>query len=119
MNKLCEICDTRCRLGRCNGKDGNFKFCFRKTGSVSGLEETITPFNTLHELYKKCDWLHWIVPESLVLNNEPYGNENNMVLLWGQYNEQLGTNKAQPCGFVTANVTEDMEQIEYVNEALL
>ena len=52
MNKLCEICDTRNRLGMCNGRDGVFKYCFRKVGSTHRLEETITPFNTLHELYK-------------------------------------------------------------------
>ena len=116
MNKICEICDTRCRLGMCNGKDGDFKYCFRKTGSIYDLEETITPFNTLHELYDKCKWLDWVVPETLVLDSESYGTGNNMVLLWGQYREQLGTNKAQPCGFVTANVTRDMKTIEYINE---
>ena len=37
MNKLCEICDTRNRLGMCNGRDGDFKYCFRKVGSTNGL----------------------------------------------------------------------------------
>ena len=87
-----------------------------KLAEYEDLEETITPFNTLHELYDKCKWLDWIVPETLVLYSEPYGTGNNMVLLWGQYQEQLGTNKAQPCGFVTANVTRDMKTIEYINE---
>ena len=116
MNKLCEICDTRCRLGICNGNDGDFKYCFRKTGSTYGLEKTITPFNTLHELYEKCKWLDCIVPETLILDNKPYGSGNNMVLLWGQHKGQLGSKNGQPCGFVTANVINNMKQIEYVNE---
>ena len=53
MNKLCERCDTRCRLGICDGKEGDFKFCFRRVGSINGLEKTITPFNTLEELIEK------------------------------------------------------------------
>ena len=43
MNKLCEICDTRNRLCMCNGRDGDFKYCFRRVGSTNRLEETITP----------------------------------------------------------------------------
>ena len=116
MNKLCEICDTRNRLGMCNGRDGDFKYCFRRVGSTNRLEETITPFTTLHELYEKCSWLKWIVPETLELENEAYGRGNNMVLLWGQSERQLGTNEGQPVGFVTANVTEDMEGISYSEE---
>lgn len=117
MNKLCEICDTRNRLGMCKGRDGDFKYCFRRVGSTNGLEETITPFNTLHELHEKCDCLKWVVPETLVLDNEPYCGENNMVLLWGQSERQLGTNEGQPVGYVTANVTEDMEGISYSEES--
>lgn len=49
------------------------------------IKETITPFTTLHELYEKCDWLHCVVPETLVLESEPYGRGNNMVLLFGQH----------------------------------
>lgn len=113
MNKICEKCDTRCRLGMCNGRDGDFKYCFRKTGSICDLQETITPFNTLHELYEKCKWLDWINPETLILDNRPYSSGNKMVLLWGQCK---GTNQAFPCGYVTAIVTEDMKQIEYANE---
>lgn len=117
MNKLCVICDTRNRLDMCNGRDGDFKYCFRRVGSTNGLEETITPFNTLHELYEKCDWLKWIVPETLELENEAYGKGNNMVLLWGQSENQLGTSEGQPVGFVTANVTEDMKGILYSDES--
>lgn len=114
MNKLCEICDTRNRLGMCNGRDGDFKYCFRKVGSIHDLEETITPFNTLHELYKECDWLQWIVPETLKLEGEPYGGENNMVLLMGQ---SKVSNDYLPVGFVTSDVTEGMEEILYLQES--
>ena len=117
MNKLCEICDTRNRLGICKGRDGDFKYCFRRVGSTNGLEKTITPFNTLHELYEKCDCLKWVVPETLELDNEPYGIGNHMVLLWGQSERQLGTNEGQPVGYVTANVTEDMKGISYSEES--
>ena len=114
MNKLCEICDTRNRLGMCNGRDGVFKYCFRKVGSTHRLEETITPFNTLHELYEKCDWLDWIIPETIKLENKSYGSKNNMVLLMGK---SENTDEYLPVGFVTANVTENMEEILYSQES--
>ena len=44
INKICETCDTRNRLCLCNGVEGDFKYCFRKVGSVYDLQETITPF---------------------------------------------------------------------------
>lgn len=53
MNKLCENCDTRIRLKMCIGKEGEFRFCFRKVGSTEGLEESITTFNDLKELIEK------------------------------------------------------------------
>lgn len=117
MNKICKNCDTRCRLGLCDGREGDFKYCFRRTGSVSGLEDTITPFSTLHELYEKCSWLDWINPESLVLSNEPYG-KNYMVLLLGQYAEKIdGTIKNIPVGYVTVEkASEDMKEIRYIDE---
>ena len=114
MNKLCEICDTRNRLGICNGRDGDFKYCFRRVGSTHRLEETITPFNTLHELYEKCDWLDWIIPETIKLENKSYGSKNNMVLLMGK---SENTDEYLPVGFVTANVTENMEEILYSQES--
>lgn len=116
MNKICEKCDTKCRLGLCQGKEGDFKYCFRKTGSLSGLKETITPFSTLHELYEKCEWLDWIVPESLILDNTPYAKSNTMVLLWGQTKNQIGTNKAQPIGYITVLDATNMNSIEYESE---
>lgn len=118
MNDLCKICDTKNRLRMCNGRNGNFKYCFRRVGSISGLKETITPFTTLHELYEKCDWLEHIVPESLVLSNEAYSG-NHMVLLWGQYEDQIGTNKGQPLGYVMAKTTKNMKQIEYSKERII
>lgn len=116
MNNICKNCDTRNRMCLCDGRDGNFKYCFRKVGSSSGLEETITQFNTLHELYEKCGWLNWIVPKTLILDNKMYGCEDNMVLLWGQSLSQLNTNQGQPVGYVTVETTVGMKQIYYIEE---
>ena len=117
MNKICYGCNTRCRLGMCQGRDGDFKYCFRRVGSTTDLKKTITPFNTLHELYEKQPWLDWIIPESLVLSNEPYGGFN-MVLLWGmdKYEENNSPDKALPVGFVTVFDTTQMAPVEYVKE---
>lgn len=112
MNNICKNCDTRNRLHLCDGKDGDFKYCFRRAGSLMGLKKTITPFNTLHELYQKCTWLDWIAPETLVLENKPYGNGDNMVLLKGHF----GSNNSLPLGYVTVETTVGMKQIEYEKE---
>ena len=40
-----------------------------------------------------------------------------MVLLCGQSERQLGTNEGQPVGYVTTNVTEDMEGVLYSEES--
>ena len=50
MNKICETCDSKERLKICEGRDGNFKYCFRRVGSVAGLKDSITPFNEISEL---------------------------------------------------------------------
>ena len=115
MNKICERCDTRCRLKMCDGRDGDFKYCFRRTGSTDGLKETITPFNTLHELYEKQPWLDWIDQESLLLSNEPYG-DTNMVVLWGSYKEIYGSRLLSPCGFVTVEDATKMDPVVWSDE---
>jgi hypothetical protein len=114
MNEICQKCDTRCQLELCEGKTGDFKYCFRKIGSTFDLKETITPFNTLHELYEKCKWLDWVIPESLLLDNKQYGGDN-MVLLLGQYGAQKSDNKL-PLGFVTVLTTKGMKPIKYEEE---
>lgn len=101
MNKICETCDTRNRLGLCNGRDGDFKYCFRSAGSVDGVEKTITPFTTIDELYNKCDWLKCARKETLELDSESYCDEH-MILLLGVLrwqNAQVGGKI--PVGFVT------------------
>lgn len=117
MNVICEKCDTRCRLGMCKGRDNGFKFCFRRIGTITDLEETITPFTTLHELYEKCNWLNFIIPESLILDNQPYVGNDNMVLLFGRHKRQE-TDRFLPLGYVTVLTTKDMEQIYYVDEEI-
>lgn len=103
MNIICENCDTKCRLGMCEGRDGEFKYCFRRVGSIGGLEKTITPFITLHELYDKQSWLDWVFPDSLVLDYKPYGNDNHMVLLWGISKID---GEPLPIGYVTVENTD-------------
>jgi hypothetical protein len=119
MSDICKTCDTRCRLGLCKGRDGDFRFCFRRIGTLTDLKDTITPFNTLHELYEKCDWLQeWFVPESLILDNQPYGRDNNMVLLWGQLKSKIGTDEERSAGYVTAVIAEGMKEISYKGECI-
>lgn len=105
MNQLCKICDTKNRLNLCDGRDGDFQFCFRRVGSLENLAETITPFNTLHELYEKCSWLDWIIEDTMFLDTESYTSNNNMVLLFGKEKNQFNIGKILPIGFVTADVT--------------
>lgn len=114
MNEICKNCDTRCRLKICDGKSGDFKYCFRRVGSTNGLADTITPFNTLHELYEKQDWLDWIIPESLVLDDAPYGGDN-MVLLFGKQIDKMQDDLI-PIGFVTVLNASKMEKIKYEDE---
>ena len=56
MNKICNTCDTRIRLCRCPGRDGDFKNCYRPCGSVSNITpETIQPFNKYSEIRTPYD----------------------------------------------------------------
>ena len=50
INNICKTCDTRLRLNRCDGKEGNFKYCYRQCYTLRGIEESIQPFNELSEL---------------------------------------------------------------------
>lgn len=108
MNKLCEICDTRIRLKKCNGREGDFKYCFRRVGSLENIEETITPFNSLHELYQKCKWLDWIIEDSMELQKESYGL--NSVLLLGKEKNQFNIGKVLPIGYVTVDMNQWRER---------
>jgi hypothetical protein len=92
MNKICETCDTKNRLHLCDGREGNFKYCYRKSGSLDGVEETITPFNSVDELYDK---LNYIEHGSLTMKN--YHGEHMNILL-GKYIDF--DDKLYPIGFV-------------------
>lgn len=99
INKICETCDTRNRLCLCNGVEGDFKYCFRKVGSVYDLQETITPFNNLDEIFlNDCDYIKDLDKESLYLSKNYYDNTEHMRLLFGRF---LGdSDKVYPVGFV-------------------
>jgi len=99
INKICETCDTRNRLCLCNGVKGDFKYCFRKVGSVYDLQETITPFNYLDEIFlNDCDYIKDLDRESLRLSKDYYGNNEHMRLLFGRFLGDSG--KVYPVGFV-------------------
>ena len=50
MNKVCETCDSRIRLNLCEGKNTEFKYCYRKSGNPQQTKDTIFQFNTIDEL---------------------------------------------------------------------
>lgn len=99
MNKICNTCDTKNRLNICNGRDGDFKYCFRKCGNLDGVFESITPFNNIEELYN-CEWFNqeWRKVKQGSLHVEDYSGEHIGILL-GQY-EEMGETKDSPKGFV-------------------
>lgn len=107
MNDICKNCDTRIRLGLCNGREGDFQYCYRKVGSVNGLEDTITPFNTIDDLYENCEHLKGTIKEQTYLDNKPYANDEHMVLLYGLYKgepdleEKIERGFVYPIGYVT------------------
>ena len=104
MNKICETCDTRNRLGMCNGLDGNFKYCYRPVGSISNIPGNITPFNTIDELFEKNDRIKSVIKESAVLDENYYGRGHHMKLLFGLYygepQEKIESKSYYPVGFV-------------------
>ena len=93
MAKICDTCDTKLRLGLCNGKKEEFKYCFRKVGSLDELEETITPFDSLDQL---CQKQNHIQEESLSM--EEFSDEH-MGILMGRYADDT-TNSIYPVGFI-------------------
>lgn len=123
MNKICEHCDARLRLQLCEGREGNFKYCFRRAGSIDGLCETITPFSTLEELYDNCQWLMdcvkmgALIKDSIQMSNLQYGYDPYMVLLWGSW---IGLNRkpllSSPIGFVTVENVYKIGEPIYMNK---
>lgn len=83
MNNICKTCDTRLRMKMCDGKDGEFKYCYRPVGSRENIPEEIFPFTTIDELYPHLikRWGEWLIKESLKM--EDYGC--NMFILLGCY----------------------------------
>lgn len=98
MNKICKNCDTRLRLGMCNGKDGDFKYCYRKCGSLEGTKESIRQFNNINELYDHDKGgLGEYLENSLEM--KPYGEHINILL--GRFKYDYDTTKDKyPLGFI-------------------
>jgi hypothetical protein len=77
MNKICKTCDTKNRLRLCNGKDENFKYCYRKSGNPEQTKDTIFQFNSIEELKNKLK------------EEDKYINENALKIDWN-YDEYKG-----------------------------
>lgn len=107
MNKICETCDTRNRLRICNGRDGDFRYCFRRKGSLTNLDQTITPFNTIDELYEKCSWLNGgeypdsgYIKEQLYIDDQPYADEEHMRAMYGLHKKEEDLDEKIECGWL-------------------
>lgn len=105
MNKICESCDTRIRLGLCGGRAGNFRYCFRDSGPACWPEEerrlkgSITPFNKLEELYNSPAFNNRMIrPETMRM--APYSK--HIMLLMGKYAAQFGDDMEYPLGYIIA-----------------
>ena len=104
MNKICETCDTRNRLKMCDGKDGDFRYCYRPAGSTSNIIGNITPFNTIDELFEKNDWIKSVIKSTATLDRDYYGKDHHMKLLlglrYGEPQEKIESKSYYPVGFV-------------------
>jgi len=104
MNKICETCDTRKRLKMCDGRDGDFKYCYRPAGSTSNIPGNITQFNTIDELFEKNDWIKSVIKSTATLDNDYYENHHMKLLLglfYGEPQEKIKSKSYYPVGFVT------------------
>ena len=96
MSKICETCDTKNRLKLCNGREEDFKYCFRKVGSLHGVEESIQPFNELQELKNNNFLDGWVIADSLHMVN--YSSHINLLL--GDSIDYDGTINEIPVGYI-------------------
>lgn len=102
MGKICETCDTKNRLGMCKGNDAEFKYCVRRTGSVSNVPSSITPFNEVDEIFANPVWDE-LDRSSVILDENYYGSGTHMKLLWGRWNfdkEAKEADQGYPVGYV-------------------
>lgn len=115
MNPICKTCDTRIRLRRCNGKNGNFKYCMRKVGSISGLEESIVQFNTIEDIKKNLNpYTDGFDFNSLWIDTNDYDVAGTMTLLWGRFNN-VSNGADHPIGYVTKLATHP-EKVDFSDE---
>lgn len=94
MSSICKTCDTKNRLNLCNGREEEFKYCYRRCGSISNIPETITPFNTIEELIINVPKgeFDWVKTETLEI--KPY--DNDIDILMGVFID----NTYAPIGFI-------------------
>lgn len=84
MAKICETCDTKNRLGMCDGNKGEFKYCVRRTGTLSNIPGSITPFNEIDEIFSNPVW-NELEHDSVLLDTDFYGMSGHMRLLYGRW----------------------------------
>ena len=84
MAKICETCDTKNRLGMCEGRAEEFRYCVRRTGSISNIPGSITPFNEIDEIFKNPVYDR-LDHKSVFLDEEYYGSTHHMKLLFGRW----------------------------------
>lgn len=78
MNKICKTCDTRNRLNLCNGRNGDFKYCYRPCGSISNITDiSIQPFNDVSEVETNFDG--YIINDEKWI--EEYGGEHFKIMM--------------------------------------
>lgn len=100
FNEICKECDTRCRLKMCEGKQGDFRYCYRPVGSLDNISpSSIISFNTLNELVAKInqqeDELFHVEADTVEL--QPYGR---MYMLIGQFVNDEERNTKHPIGYI-------------------
>lgn len=87
MNIICESCDAKNRLKLCNGKDGSFKYCYRRSGNPEITKSSIFQFNTIEELKSN------LIVSDGCLNTDSmeidwgYGRDNHTALILCKYKD--------------------------------
>lgn len=102
MAKICETCDTKNRLGMCVGNEAEFKYCVRRTGSLSNVPGSITPFNEIDEIFTNPVW-NELDHSSVIIDKNYYGMDEHMRLLWGRWDFDAKAKEADqeyPVGYI-------------------
>ena len=83
MAKICDTCDTKNRLGMCNGVCKEYKYCVRRTGSLGNVPGSIVQFNDVNEIFTHPAYED--LDESSVFISDSYYSGEHMKLLYGRW----------------------------------